>query len=158
MTTSELGNRQIKEADKKWSELGVVSNELEVKYGGGRDSVINHSTSAAVVVKRPLLLEKTNGRALAGVNDGDARLGHTSSICLPHAVKLGDIIVSFLQHLLRAIEASAIDNNGLGKMAVVGCCICIHGAVKKRVDVRGVLLAFHVFETARKEFAGVVCV
>ena len=109
-------------------------------------------------MKRPLLLEKTNGRALAGVNDGDARLGHTSSIHLPHAVKLCDIIVSFFQHLLRAIEASAINNNSFGKMAVVGSCVCIHGAVKKRVDVGGVLLAFHVFETARKEFAGVACV
>ncbi len=107
---------------------------------------------------RPLLLEKTNGRALAGVNDGDTRLGHTRSLGLPHAVKLGDVIVSFLQYLLRAVEASAIDNDSLGKKASIGCCICTHGAVKKRVDVGGVLMAFLMFETAGKEFAGVLCI
>ncbi len=112
-------------------ELGVIGHEFEVKNIGGSNSIVNDRASTTVVVHISLLLEKTNGRALAGVNDGDARFRNAGSVHFPHAIKLGDVIISFLQHLLRAIEASAIDNDGLWKVAIVRRCIGTHGAVEK---------------------------
>ena len=136
--------------------LGVVGYEFEVENIGGSDVVVNNSASGAVVHHVSLLLEKTNGRALAGMNDGDARFRHARGVELPHAIKLGDVVVGFYQHLLRTIEASAIDDNGLGKKAIIRCCISSHGTVKKCFDVGSVLLAINVFKTAGKELAGVM--
>lgn len=136
--------------------LRVVGNELKFKNARRRDSIVDHGACTAVVVVISLLLEKTNGRALARVNDGDARLRHTRSIDLPHTVKLGNIRISFFHNLLRAIEAGTIDDDGLGNVAVVGFCICTHGAVKKRVDVGGMLLALHRFKPTGIELAGIV--
>jgi hypothetical protein len=104
-------------------------------------------------VKISLLLEKTNRRTLACVNDSDARLWYTRGVDFPHAVKLRDVVISFLQHLLRSVEAGSVDNNALGKMSIIRRRIGTHGTVKKRVDVGGMLLTIHVLETAGKELA-----
>jgi hypothetical protein len=136
--------------------LGVVGYEFEVENIGGSDAVVDDSTSGTVVHNVSPLQEKTNGRALAGMNDGDARFGHARGIDLPHAIKLGNVVISFCQHLLRTIEASAINDDGLGKKAIIRCCISSHGTVKKCFDVGSVLLAINVFKTAGKELAGVM--
>ncbi len=139
-------------------QLGVVSYELKVKNTSGSDSFIDYRSSAAVVVPISHLLEKTNGGALASVNNNDAGLGHARSIDLPHAVKLGNVFIGFLHNLLGAVEASTVDDDGLGKVAVIGSCIRTHSAVKKRVDVAGVLPALLGFKTTGIELAGVMCV
>ncbi len=63
------------------------------------------------------------------MNDGDARFRHAGGIDFPHAIKLGNVVVSFAQHLLRAIEASAINDNSLRKVAIVRFCIGTHGTI-----------------------------
>ncbi len=138
--------------------LRVVVDKLKIKNISRCDSFVDYRAGAAVVERRTShLLEKTNGRALASVNNRYARLGRSSGrVEFPQSVKLGDVIVSFLQNLLGAVEASAVNDDCFGKVAVVSSCVCTHSAVKKGVDVAGVLVPLHMFETTGEELAGVV--
>ncbi len=90
------------------------------------------------------------------MNDGHARFRHARSVDFPHTIKLGNVVVSFLQNLLRAIEAGTINDDSFRKVAIVRRCIGTHSTVEKCVDVGCMLLALDVFKTARKELAGVM--
>ena len=136
--------------------LGVVCHKLKVEHARRRDAFVDDSAGTAVVVKISRLLEQANGRALAGVDDSDAGLRDSGGVDFPHSVKFGDVFVSFLQHELGAVETRTIDNDGLGKIAIVGICVRIHGAIKKSVDIGSVLLALDVIKTAGEKLAGIM--